>query len=78
MQKFGHAGYSNILPQLQASQSAEEECCPVLLVSLGNPLLDMTAVVADTSLHQRYGLPTDGQLEVNKQQQSLFKLVAQQ
>ncbi|KAK8754321.1 hypothetical protein OTU49_015596 [Cherax quadricarinatus] len=46
-----------------------------LLVAFGNPLLDITAVVKDRSLHDEFQLPVDGQLEVNAQQRALFSLV---
>ncbi|KAF2367106.1 Carbohydrate kinase PfkB [Trinorchestia longiramus] len=49
-----------------------------LLVAFGNPLLDMTAVVADKRLHVRFSLPTDGQLEVSEEQLELFSLVQDQ
>ncbi|KAA0203189.1 hypothetical protein HAZT_HAZT003811 [Hyalella azteca] len=49
-----------------------------LLVAFGNPLLDMTAVVEDQSLHERFSLPTDGQLEVSEEQKELFNLVQEQ
>lgn len=46
-----------------------------ILVSFGNPLLDITAVVSNQDLHLKYGLPLDGQLEVNKAQQNIFNEV---
>ncbi|XP_076060227.1 uncharacterized protein LOC143036576 isoform X2 [Oratosquilla oratoria] len=48
-----------------------------LMVAFGNPLLDMTAVVKDTSLHEKYNLPVDGQLEVTQEQQPIFKEVTE-
>ncbi|XP_066986016.1 uncharacterized protein [Macrobrachium rosenbergii] len=49
-----------------------------LLVSFGNPLLDITAVVKDRSLHDTFQLPVDGQLEVNEKQRALFNLVTKE
>ncbi|XP_068223599.1 uncharacterized protein [Palaemon carinicauda] len=49
-----------------------------LLVSFGNPLLDITAVVKDRSLHDKFQLPVDGQLEVNEKQRALFNLVTKE
>lgn len=49
-----------------------------VLVSFGNPLLDITAVVRDRSLHDEFQLPVDGQLEVNEKQRALFNLVTKQ
>ncbi|KAK3868197.1 hypothetical protein Pcinc_026395 [Petrolisthes cinctipes] len=46
-----------------------------LLVAFGNPLLDITAVVKDRSLHHQYQLPVDGQLEVNDTQRAVFNHV---
>ncbi|XP_050739987.1 uncharacterized protein LOC127010163 isoform X2 [Eriocheir sinensis] len=48
---------------------------PPLLVSFGNPLLDLTAVVKDATLHRCFGLPVDGQLEVNSSQRPVFSHV---
>ena len=48
--------------------------CPIL-VAFGNPLLDITAVVTDQSLHTQFNLPVDGQLEVNEEQRQLFSIV---
>jgi len=46
-----------------------------LLLAFGNPLLDITAVVKNQDLHLKYGLPVDGQLEVNKTQRNIFSEV---
>ncbi|XP_063847127.1 uncharacterized protein LOC135092489 isoform X2 [Scylla paramamosain] len=46
-----------------------------LLVSFGNPLLDITAVVKDNELHHRFCLPIDGQLEVDDTQRPVFSHV---
>ncbi|CAL4136553.1 unnamed protein product, partial [Meganyctiphanes norvegica] len=43
-----------------------------LLVTFGNPLLDITAVVSNQNLHLKYGFPVDGQLEVNEAQRQIF------
>ncbi|KAK7078852.1 hypothetical protein SK128_026465 [Halocaridina rubra] len=49
-----------------------------LLLAFGNPLLDITAVVKDKTLHEKFHLPVDGQLEVNEKQRALFSLVTRQ
>ncbi|XP_045134796.1 adenosine kinase-like isoform X2 [Portunus trituberculatus] len=49
-----------------------------LLVSFGNPLLDITAVVKDNELHHRFSLPIDGQLEVEDTQRPVFSHVMQE
>uniref|UniRef100_A0A2P2I961 adenosine kinase n=1 Tax=Hirondellea gigas TaxID=1518452 RepID=A0A2P2I961_9CRUS len=63
---------------LISEQSNGSSDSTMILVSFGNPLLDMTAVVPDKKLHDQYLLPTDGQLEVTSKQRMLFKLVMQQ
>ncbi|ROT82301.1 uncharacterized protein [Penaeus vannamei] len=56
-------------------ESKMEDLPKPLLVAFGNPLLDMTAVVKDRSLHDKFGLPVDGQLEVSNKQRAIFSQV---
>ncbi|KAL7641272.1 UNVERIFIED_CONTAM: hypothetical protein RMT77_008410 [Armadillidium vulgare] len=52
-----------------------EENQELLILAFGNPLLDMTVVVEDTAIHEKFNLPTDGQLEITDDQRPLFDIV---
>ena len=45
------------------------------LACIGNPLMDNTAVVDTTAVHELYGLPLDTQLEVTDAQRPIFDTI---